>query len=236
MVNLKYRRILLKLSGESLAEPKDFGINFERVLDICENIKKCHNMGVDIAIVVGGGNFWRGRANNHMDRVTADYIGMLGTAMNALAVGDAFNQLGVEVRVMTSIQMNEIAEHFCKNRALKHLDKKRIVIFGCGLGSPFFSTDTTAALRAAEVNADVIIKLTDVDGIYESDPKKSNNVKKHDVISYKEVLEKDLKVMDATAIALSRDNKTPIMVINMNDMDNLIKAIKGEKVGSLVID
>lgn len=234
-MDLKYKRVLLKVSGESLALSGNFGINFDNVLKLCNHIKECHDLGVDIAIVVGGGNFWRGRSNEHMDRVTADHIGMLGTLMNALALGDAFKQLDAEVRVMSSIQMNEIAEHFCKNRALKHLDKNRIVVFGCGTGSPFFSTDTTASLRAAEVNADVIIKLTNVDGVYDSDPKLNENAKKYDIITYNEVLEKNLKVMDGAAIGLSRDNKIPIMIINMNDMDNLKKAVYGETVGTMII-
>lgn len=234
-MELKYDRILLKVSGESLAYPNDFGINFDNVLKICQKIKECNEIGVNIAIVVGGGNFWRGRSNEHMDRVTADHIGMMGTLMNALALGDAFKQLDSEVRVMTAIQMNEIAEHFSKNRALKHLDKNRIVIFGCGTGSPFFSTDTTASLRAAEINADAIIKLTNVDGVYDSDPKINKNAKKYDVITYNEVLEKNLKVMDGAAIGLSRDNKIPIVIINMNDMDNLKKVVTGEKLGTTII-
>lgn len=233
-MDLKYKTILLKVSGESLASSDLKGIDFEKILKICSKIKECHELGVNVGIVVGGGNFWRGRSNKYMDRVTADHIGMMGTIMNALAVGDAFKQLNTDVRVLTSIQMREIAEHFCKNRALRHLEKGRILVFGGGTGSPFFSTDTAASLRSAEINADAIIKLTNVDGIYDKDPNKHKDAIMYDEVTYEEVLEKNLKVMDATAIALCRDNQTPIIVINMNDMSNLIRAVKGDKIGTKV--
>ena len=174
-MKLKYERILIKLSGESLAGSKGTGIDFDRTLEICEEIKKVSNLGVEVAIVVGGGNFWRGRSNQHMDRCTSDYIGMLGTTMNALALGDAFKQLGQEVRVQTGVEMRQIAEYYIKDRAIRHLNKKRVVIFGCGTGSPFFSTDTAAALRSAEISADAVLKATNVDGIYTADPKRDKN-------------------------------------------------------------
>lgn len=233
-MELKYKRILLKISGESLAKPNSFGINFEYLLKVCQKIKDCQDMGIDIGIVVGGGNFWRGRSNQHMDRVTADYIGMLGTTMNALAVGDAFKQIGAEVRILTSIQMREIAEPFCKNRAIRHLEKGRILIFGGGTGNPFFSTDTAAALKAAEIGADVIIKLTNVDGVYDKDPNKYNDAIKYNKISYREVLDKQFNVMDATAIALCRDNNTPIIICNINNLDNIFKILMGEQIGTFV--
>ena len=230
----KYNRILLKLSGESLAQPKDFGINFEHVVEICKMIKEIQDMGIGVGIVVGGGNFWRGRSNEHMDRVTADHIGMLGTIMNALAIGDAFKQIGAEHRILTAISMTEISEAFCKNRALRHLEKGRIVVFGGGTGSPFFSTDSAAALRAAEVKADVVIKLTNVDGVYDSDPNKNKKAKKYDEITFKEVLEKNLQVMDGAAIAICRDSNIPIEIINLGDLKNLKKLLLGEKIGTLV--
>lgn len=233
-LELKYKRVLLKISGEYLATPEKQGINFEYLLELCSKIKECHDEGLEIGIVVGGGNFWRGRSSEHMDRITADHIGMLGTTMNALAIGDAFKQCDCEVRVLTAIEMKAIAEPFCKNRALKHLDKGRILVFGCGTGNPFFSTDSAAALRAAEIDADAIIKLTNVDGIYDKDPNKYEDAKMYSEVSYGEVLEKNLKVMDATAIALARDNKTPIIILNIKDFDNIVKVIHGESVGTLV--
>ena len=231
----KYNRILLKVSGESLAGDKKTGIDFERVLQICEEIKEVkEKTGVEIAIVVGGGNFWRGRCNQHMDRCSADHIGMLATTMNALALDDAFRQLGIESRVQTSIEMRQIAEFYIRKRADRHLDKDRIVIFGCGTGNPFFSTDTAAALRALEINADVVVKATNVDGIYTSDPKKDKNATKIDDLTYLDVLNKKLNVMDATATTLCMDNSIPILVYNMNIKGNLLKVVKGVKIGTLV--
>lgn len=231
----KYNRILLKLSGEALAGNKGMGIDFERVLEICEEIKdvveKTH---VEVAIVVGGGNFWRGRSNQHMDRCTSDHIGMLGTTMNALAINDAFKQLGFESRVQTGIEMRQIAEFYIKNRADRHLEKGRVVIFGCGTGSPFFSTDTAAALRAAEINADIVLKATNVDGIYTADPKKDKDAIKIDDITYIDVLNKKLNVMDSTATTLCMDNNIPILVYNMNVKGNLEKVVEGETIGTLV--
>lgn len=231
---MKYKRILLKLSGESLAGNMDKGIDFERVLEICSEIKECAEMGTQIGIVVGGGNFWRGRSNRYMDRATSDYIGMLGTTMNALAVGDAFKQLGVAVRVQTSVEMRQIAELYIKDRAIRHFEKGRIVVFGCGTGSPFFSTDTASALRAAEINADAVLKATNVDGIYDKDPNKFNDAKMIEKTTYIDVLNKKLNVMDSTATSLCMEEKIPIIVFNINKKGNLKKLVSGEDIGTFV--
>lgn len=231
---MKFKRVLLKLSGESLAGSMDKGIDFDRVLEICKEIKECASMGVQIGIVVGGGNFWRGRSNKYMDRATSDYIGMLATTMNALAVGDAFKQLGQEVRVQTGVEMRQVAEFYIKDRAVRHLDKGRIVVFGCGTGSPFFSTDTASALRAAEINADCVLKATNVDGIYDKDPNKYNDAKMIKNTSYIEVLNKKLNVMDSTATSLCMEENRPIIVFNINKQDNLKKLIMGEDIGTFV--
>ena len=231
----KYNRILLKLSGESLAGSKTMGIDFEKVLEICAEIKDViEKTKVEVAIVVGGGNFWRGRSNKQMDRCTSDHIGMLGTTMNALAIGDAFKQLGVEARVQTGIEMRQIAEFYIRKRTDRHLEKGRVVIFGCGTGNPFFSTDTAAALRAAEINADIVLKATNVDGIYTADPKKDPDATMIKEVSYIEVLNKKLNVMDSTATTLCMDNEIPIIVYNMNIKGNLEKIVEGKKVGTLV--
>lgn len=231
----KYNRILLKLSGESLSGTKEMGIDFDRVLEICSEIKEVSlKTNVEISIVVGGGNFWRGRSNQHMDHCTSDHIGMLATTMNALAINDAFKQLGVDSRIQTGIEMRQISEFYIKNRAERHMQKGRIVVMGCGTGSPFFSTDTAAALRAAEINADIVLKATNVDGIYTSDPKKDKDAKKIDEISYIDVLNKKLNVMDSTAMSLCMDNEIPIIVYNMNKKGNLLKIIEGEDIGTLV--
>lgn len=231
---MKYNRILIKLSGETLSGPDGKGINFNSVLDICKEIKACYDIGCEIAIVVGGGNFWRGRTHKNMDRCTADHIGMLATTMNALALQDGFTQIGVESRVQTGIEMRQIAEFYIRKRATRHLEKTRIVIFGCGTGSPFFSTDTAAALRAAEINADIIFKATNVDGVYTADPKKDKNATKFDEISYIDVLNKKLNVMDSTATSLCMDNNIPILVFDVNKKGNLLKAAKKDKIGTLV--
>lgn len=230
----KYNRILLKLSGETLSGVDNKGIDFSSVLSICKEIKECHELGCEISIVVGGGNFWRGRSNTNMDRCTADHIGMLATTMNALALQDAFKQLGAESRVQTGIEMRQIAEFYIKNRATRHMEKGRIVIFGCGTGNPFFSTDTAAALRAAEINADIIFKATNVDGVYSSDPKKDKDATKFDEITYIDVLNKKLNVMDSTATSLCMDNNIPILVFDINKKGNLLKAITGEIIGTIV--
>ena len=230
----KYKRILLKLSGESLAGEAKHGIAFESVVKICEPIKKCVDEGVQVGIVVGGGNFWRGRSSGDMDRTRADHMGMLATTINALGVADALEQLGVEVRVQTAITMRQVAEPYIRNKAVTHLEKGRVVIFGCGTGNPFFSTDTAASLRAVEIEADVIMKATMVDGVYDSDPKKNPDAKKFDVISFSDVLSKDLAVMDSTASALCKDNNLPILVFSIDDPDNIYKAVCGENIGTLV--
>ena len=231
---MKYKRILLKLSGETLSGDDGKGIDFKSVLKICEEIKEVKNIGCEIAIVVGGGNFWRGRSNTYMDKCTSDHIGMLATTMNALALEDGFKQLKVQARVQTGIEMRQISEFYIRKRAIRHLEKGRIVIFGCGTGSPFFSTDTAAALRAAEISADIIFKATNVDGVYDKDPRKYDDVTMFDKISHLEVLNKKLNVMDSTATSLCMDNQIPILVFNINKEGNLIKAAKGEKIGTLV--
>ena len=230
----KYKRVLLKLSGESLAGSERHGIDFDTVLRFCKPIKKLNEMGVQVAIVVGGGNFWRGRSSGKMDRTRADHMGMLATVINALGVCDALEQLGLEVRVQTAIAMQQVAEPYIRNRAIRHLDKGRILVFGCGTGNPFFSTDTAAALRAAEIEADIILKATMVDGVYDSDPKLNPNAKKYDVISLHDVLNNDLKVMDSTAAAICRDNRLPLMVFSLDDPDNIVSAVCGKNVGTIV--
>ena len=230
----KYKRVLLKLSGESLAGAEKHGIDFDTVLSFCEPIKKLSDMGVEVAIVVGGGNFWRGRSSGKMDRTRADHMGMLATAINALGVCDALEQLGLEARVQTAISMQQIAEPYIRNRATRHLEKGRILVFGCGTGNPFFSTDTAAALRAAEIDADIILKATMVDGVYDSDPKTNPDAKKFDKISFADVLKYDLKLMDSTAAAICKDNNIPIIVFSLDDPDNIVAAGCGENVGTLV--
>ena len=231
---MEFKRIILKLSGEVLAGKTKHGIDFERTLEIAREVKECINLGYEIGIVVGGGNFWRGKNNEYMDRATSDYIGMMGTVMNALALGDAFKQIDVPVRVQTGVEMRQVAEFYIKDRAIRHLSKGRVVIFGCGTGSPFFSTDTASSLRAAEVNADVLIKATKVDGIYDKDPKKYKTAVKYDEISYIDVLNKELHIMDSTAISLCMEENIPILVFDINKKGNLAKIIKGEAVGTLV--
>lgn len=231
---MKYKRILLKLSGEVLAGDKKTGIDFDKALELAQEIKEVTELGYEIGIVVGGGNFWRGKSNEYMDRATSDYIGMMGTVMNALALGDAFKQLDVPVRVQTGVEMRQIAEFYIKDRAIRHLEKGRVVIFGCGTGSPFFSTDTASALRAAEINADILIKATKVNGVYDKDPKKFDDAKKFDEISYIDVLNKQLNVMDSTAISLCMEEKIPILVINILEKNNLKKALIEEKIGTIV--
>ena len=230
----KYKRILLKLSGESLAGEIKHGIDFDTVLKICEPIKKCVDAGVQVGIVVGGGNFWRGRASGDMDRTRADHMGMLATTINALGVCDALEQLGLDVRVQTAISMRQVAEPYIRNKAMSHLNKGRVVIFGCGTGNPFFSTDTAAALRAVEIEADVIMKATMVDGVYDCDPKKNPGAKRFDTISFQDVLSRDLAVMDSTASALCKDNNLPILVFSIEDPENIYRAVCGEDIGTLV--
>ena len=232
-MSIKYNRVLIKLSGEALAGDKGFGLDYPTVLEICKNIKDAHELGAEIAIVVGGGNFWRGRTSGDMERTRADQIGMLATVMNALSVADALEKLGVEVRVQAALQMQQVAEPYIRNKALNHFKKGRVVIFACGTGNPFFSTDTAAALRAAEINADIIFKATMVDGVYDKDPKKYPDAVKYDTLSFTQVLTDQLNVMDMTAATMCRDNKLPILVFDMVD-GNIVKAIKGETIGTLV--
>ncbi len=230
----KYRRVLLKLSGEALAGEKKIGLDYPTITEICKSIKKCADVGTQIGIVVGGGNYWRGRTSESMDRVRADHIGMLATAMNALAVADVLEGLGCEVRVQTAIDMKQIAEPYIRQKTLRHFEKGRIVIFGCGTGSPFFSTDSAAALRAAEINADILLKATMVDGIYDKDPHKYNDAVKFDALSHHEILVQSLKVMDSAAAAMCNENKTPILVFDLSRPDNIFDAVMGEKVGTVV--
>ncbi|HAH78211.1 MAG TPA: UMP kinase [Ruminococcaceae bacterium] len=232
----KYKRILLKLSGESLAGPHTHGIDFDTVLKISRAVKECADMGVQIGIVVGGGNFWRGRSSGTMDRTRADHMGMLATTINALGVADALEQVGLTVRVQTAIAMQQIAEPYIRNRAVRHLEKGRVVVFGCGTGNPFFSTDTAAALRAAEIEADIILKATMVDGVYSSDPKKNPDAVKYSTVSYLDVLNKNLQVMDSTAATLCKDNHIPILVFSIEDPENIVRAVCGEPIGTIVTE
>lgn len=233
-MNPKYKRILLKLSGESLAGEAKHGIDFDTVLAFCEPIKKLVDDGVEVAIVVGGGNFWRGRSSGKMDRTRADHMGMLATTINALGVADALEQIGVDVRVQTAIGMRAIAEPYIRNKAIRHLEKGRVVIFGCGTGNPFFSTDTAAALRAAEIEAQIILKATMVDGVYDSDPKTNPGAVRFSKISFHDVLEKDLKVMDSTAAAICKDNDISLMVFSVDEPANIYSAVCDESIGTLV--
>ena len=229
-----YKRVLLKLSGEVLAGEKGTGIDFDKVTEVCESIKECVDMGVEVAIVVGGGNFWRGRSSGKMDRTRADHMGMLATTINSLALCDALEQLGVTARVQTAIEMRQIAEPYIRNKAIRHLEKGRVVIFGCGTGNPFFSTDTAAALRGAEIGVDVIFKATNVDGVYDSDPKVNPDAKKYDTLTHHEVLSKQLHVMDSTAASLCMDNHIDILVFNLNDPHNIVDAVCGKTIGTVV--
>ena len=233
---LKYKRILLKLSGESLAGDIGHGIDFDTVLKICEPVKKCVDMGAEVAIVVGGGNFWRGRSSGKMDRTRADHMGMLATVINALGVADGLEQLGLDVRVQTAIAMQEVAEPYIRNRAIRHLEKGRVIILACGTGNPFFSTDTASALRAAEINADIIFKATMVDGVYDKDPKKYADAKKYDTLTFSRVLADQLAVMDSTAATMCRDNSLPILVFDILHPENIAKAVAGEPIGTLVVE
>jgi uridylate kinase len=231
-----FKRILLKLSGEALAAGQGFGVDPIRVHEIAAEIQDVHSLGVQIAIVIGGGNFFRGVAEQarEMDRVTADHMGMLATMINALALQDALEKRGVYTRVMSAIEMHEVAEPYIRRRALRHLEKGRVVVFGAGTGNPFFSTDSAASLRAAEIKADAILKATKVDGIYDADPVIVKDANRFDQISYMDVLRKGLKVMDATAISLCKENNIPIIVFNLNKHGNIRRVVTGEKVGSLI--
>jgi uridylate kinase len=233
---LKYRRVMLKLSGEFLAGPSGFGIDPVQAEKLAHRVREIHDLQVDVAIVIGAGNLWRGRVGLEagMDRATADYMGMLATVMNAMALMDAMERIGLVVRVQSAVEMKEVAEPYIRRRAIRHLEKGRVVIFGGGTGNPYFSTDTAAALRAMEIDADVVIKATKVDGVYDSDPKLNPQAKRFDHLSYMETMNRRLEVMDSTAISLCMDNQLPILVLNMWNEDDLRKALYGEPVGTLV--
>jgi uridylate kinase len=235
---LKYQRILLKLSGEALSGEKGFGIDPARAEDIAERVSEVRNLGVDVAIVIGAGNLWRGKAGleRGMDRATADYMGMLATVMNAMALMDAMERRGLVTRVQSAIEMHAVAEPYIRRRAIRHLEKGRVVILGGGTGNPYFSTDTAAALRAMEIGAQVLIKATKVDGVYDSDPKKNPNAVRFERLNYMETINRRLEVMDSTAISLCMDNHLPILVLNLWEADGLCRAVRGEKVGTLVHD
>ncbi len=231
-----YKRVLLKISGEALAGDQGRGLNFDVISDVCAAVKKCVGLGVEVGIVVGGGNFWRGvkDGGGKMERTRADHMGMLATVMNCLALADVFEQMDVDVRVETAIEMRAIAEPYIRGRAMRHLSKGRVVIFGCGTGSPFFSTDTAAVLRAAEIEAEAILLAKNVDGVYSADPKLDPNAVKYDFISYDDVLAQHLAVMDSTATSLSMDNKIPVILFALKDPDNIVRVVMGEKIGTTV--
>ena len=229
-----YKRVLLKISGEALAGSERFGINEEMTRKVASEVKQIHDLGVEVAIVVGGGNFWRGRTSKDMDRATADYMGMLATVMNSLALQDAFLALGVPAKVQTAIEMREVAEPYARRKALSHLEHGSVVIFGAGTGNPFFSTDTTAALRAAEIDADVILLAKAVDGVYDSDPKTNPNAKKYDTISIEEVIEKKLAVVDMTASVMCMENHMPMYVFALNEENSIVNAVNGKFNGTIV--
>ena len=235
-MGLKYKRILLKLSGEALSGEQKFGLDYDVVQRICESIKKCTELGAEVAIVVGGGNFWRGRSSGKMDRTRADHMGMLGTVINALALADALEQLEVPVRVQTAIAMQQVAEPYERGRAVRHLEKGRVVVFGCGTGNPFFSTDTASSLRAAEIGAQIMMKATMVDGVYDKDPHKYDDAVKYDTLTFSEVLNKELAVMDMTAASMCKDNHIPVLVFDIGQPDNLVRAVQGEDIGTLVTE
>lgn len=234
MEKLAYKRILLKLSGEALAGSQKTGINSETLGKICDKVKEIVDMGVQVSIVVGGGNFWRGRDGHEIERTTSDYMGMLATTINSLGLQDALETRGIHTRVQTAIEMREIAEPYIKRKAVKHLERGRVVIFACGTGNPYFSTDTGAALRAAETDSEVILLAKTIDGVYSADPKIDKTAVKYDEITYLDILNQDLKVMDSTATSLCRDNKIPLVVFGIDDPENIVRIIKGERIGTIV--
>ncbi len=233
-MDIKYKRILLKLSGEALAGKNKFGLDFDMLHTIAVEVKKTVELGVSVGIVVGGGNFWRGRSGENMDRTRADHMGMLATVINALAIADSLEAVDVPVRVQTGIEMNKIAEPYIRGKAIRHLEKGRVVVFACGTGNPYFTTDTGAALRAVEIDADVILLAKNVDGVYDSDPNINPNAVKYDEISFTDVLSKDLGVIDSTAASLCRDNNLPILVFGLDQPENIVKVVKGEKIGTII--
>lgn len=236
MEHPKYKRVLLKISGEALAGEASRGLDFEVIGEVCQVVSRCVQAGVEVGIVVGGGNFWRGvkDGGTNMERTRADHMGMLATAINSLAVADMLEQKGVEVRVQTAIEMRAVAEPYIRSKAIRHLEKGRVVIFGCGTGNPFFSTDTAAVLRAAEIDADVILLAKNIDGVYSADPNKDPTAVKYDQITYDEVLAQHLQVMDSTATSLSMDNKIPVILFALKDPENILRVVMGEKVGTMI--
>ena len=232
----KYKRVLLKISGEALAGDKHFGLDFEVIGRVCDVIKEAVAMGVQVGVVVGGGNFWRGvkDGGGKMERTRADHMGMMATVMNCLAVADVLEQKDVPVRVQTAVEMRAMAEPYIRSRAIRHLEKGRVVIFGCGTGNPYFSTDTAAVLRAAEIDADVILLAKNVDGVYSADPNKDPEAVKYETITYDDVLAQHLAVMDSTATSLSMDNHIPVLLFALKDPYNIIRVLKGEKIGTIV--
>ncbi|MBQ9511021.1 MAG: UMP kinase [Clostridia bacterium] len=229
-----YKRVLIKLSGEALAAGCDGILNFDYLKEVCSVIKRCVDIGTQVSIVVGAGNIWRGRQGTDMDRTRADHMGMCATVINCLALQDVLEQLGVSTRVMTAIEMKQFAEPYIRNKALSHLEHGRVVIFGCGIGSPFFSTDTAAVLRAAEIDADIVLLAKNVDGVYTADPKKDPTAKKLSNIDYIDILSHGLAALDFTATSFSMENKIPILLFGLNDPENIYKAVLGEKIGTIV--
>ncbi len=236
MNSVKYKRVLLKISGEALAGDASRGLDFEVIGQVCDAICECNRLGVEVGVVVGGGNFWRGLKDggDRMERSRADHMGMIATVINCLAMADVLEQKGVEVRVQTAIEMRSVAEPYIRSKAIRHLEKGRVVIFGAGTGNPYFSTDTGAVLRAAEIGADVILLAKNVDGVYSADPKLDPNAVKYDRISYSEVLAQQLQVMDSTATSLSMDNKIPVLLFALKDPQNILRVVKGEEIGTIV--
>ena len=234
MEKCTYKRVMLKISGEALSGTNGFGFDFDIISRIAKEVKEIVDMGIEVGLVVGGGNIWRGRSSEGMDRTTADHMGMLATCINALALQDALEGIGVKTRVQTAIEMKEIAEPFIRRRAVRHLEKGRVVIFGAGSGNPYFSTDTAAALRAAEIEADVILLAKNVDGVYDKDPNKFSDAKKYDTLTYMEVIEQGLQVMDTTATTLCMDNNIPILVFGIEADGNIKRAMLGENIGTIV--
>ncbi|MBS6217018.1 MAG: UMP kinase [Clostridiales bacterium] len=232
----QYKRVLLKISGEALAGDAGRGLDFSVIGSVCQTVKQAISMGVQVGIVVGGGNFWRGvkDGGGRMERTRADHMGMLATTLNCLALADVLEQMGVEVRVQTAIEMRAFAEPYIRSKAIRHLEKGRVVIFGCGTGNPFFSTDTAAVLRAAEIDADVILLAKNIDGVYSADPNKDPTAVKYDSITYDDVLTQHLQVMDSTATSLSMDNKIPVILFALKDPQNIIRVLEGEKIGTIV--
>lgn len=234
MPEIKYKRILLKLSGEALGGAEGRGVNAETLGKICDQIKNVVDLGVEVGVVVGGGNFWRGKYGHQMERTTSDYMGMLATTMNGLALQDSLEARGLTTRLQTAIEMRQIAEPYIRRKATNHLAKGRVVIFACGTGNPFFTTDTAAALRSAEIEADVILLAKTIDGVYSDDPKINPNAERYDEITYLDILNKDLKVMDSTATSLCKDNQIPLIVFGIDKPENMVRIIKGEKIGTIV--